>query len=133
MVHRDENGSGILGICESSHASLEICWTPNPMHSNNKTTRSKGTNIKVSEQTSPGTESEKYTTHTGKETGGNLLQCLRRSWLGLSDIFLPTMALRKMQKRGDRARAKDQENEAPTPMYLVTVIPLTCSPVIFGK
>lgn len=49
------------------------------------------------------------------------------------EYFLADSSSLKDTRGADRARVTDQENEKPTLMYLVTVIPLTCSPVIFGR
>ena len=47
--------------------------------------------------------------------------------------FLVNYSSLRDVRGADRARAMDQESEKPTPKYLGTVIPLTCSPVIFGR
>lgn len=49
------------------------------------------------------------------------------------EYFLANYSSLKDVRAADRARAMDQENEKLTPMYLWPVIPLTCSPVIFGR
>lgn len=68
-----------------------------------------------------------------REKKKNLLQYLRRDWLGLLGIFGPSATVLKTGRRGaDRTTVVDQENEH-TSMHLVTVIPLKCGPIKFGK